>query len=128
MADKNPCMTVECAGESWCAVTCTAGVLGRKWHPVIVHRLLDEGELGFNDLKREIDGITSKVLSESLEDLEAKGILEREIVQEKPVRVSYYLTPVGEGLRDVIEAMEAWGQQHLEPPEDQEPDARVGTP
>lgn len=127
MAEKNPCMTVDCVGEAWCAVTCTADLLGRKWHPVIVHRLLHEGELGFNDLKREIDGVTSKVLSESLGDLEDKGIVHRDIVQEKPVRVSYSLTPVGEELQAVIDAMEEWGQRHLEPPEDRGVDARSGS-
>lgn len=57
-----------CAGEEWCPITTTASLIGKKWHPVIVHRLLEHGPSGFNELKADVDGISSKVLSESLED------------------------------------------------------------
>jgi len=58
-----------CPGDSWCSITATASLVGKKWYPVIIHRLLAEGPLGFNDLQSEVDGISSKVLSENLEDL-----------------------------------------------------------
>jgi DNA-binding HxlR family transcriptional regulator len=109
---------VWCAGEEWCPITTTATLIGKKWHPVIVHRLLVNGPLGFNALKEEIDGISSKVLSDSLEDLEEKRLLDRTIVSEKPFRVEYSLTDRGEALEDVITAMRNWGQTHLVPAED----------
>jgi DNA-binding HxlR family transcriptional regulator len=109
---------VWCAGEEWCPITTTATLIGKKWHPVIVHRLLANGPLGFNALKEEVDGISSKVLSDSLEDLEEKDLLDRTIVSEKPFRVEYSLTERGESLEDVIDAMQEWGQSHLVPAED----------
>jgi len=112
---EQQCVAVWCADDEWCAVTCTLDVIGKKWHPVIVHRLLAHGRLGFNDLSDEIDGVTNKVLSDSLDDLEEKGLVEREIVQEKPVRVSYSLTDRGRSLEEVIEALESWGETHLRP-------------
>jgi len=112
MTDDEP-LGVWCAGEDWCPITSTATLIGKKWHAVIVHRLLEAGPLGFNDLKAEVDGISSKVLSDSLEDMEDKGLVNREIVSEKPVRVEYSLTDRGESLESLIAEMRDWGLEHL---------------
>ena len=109
-------LEVWCAGEEWCPITATATVLGRKWHPVIVHRLLQRGPLGFNALKEAVDGVSSKVLSDSLENLEGHGLVDREIVSEKPFRVEYSLTERGRSLEPVIGAMREWGEDHLAAP------------
>ncbi|WP_435346482.1 winged helix-turn-helix transcriptional regulator [Haloarchaeobius sp. HRN-SO-5] len=109
---------VWCTGEDWCPVTTTAMLIGKKWHPVIVHRLLDDGPLGFNALKDEVDGISSKVLSDSLDDLEEKTLVDRAVVSEKPFRVRYSLTDRGESLEPVIAAMADWGSRHLVEPDD----------
>jgi len=81
----------------------------QKWHTVIIHRLLENGPLGFNALEGEVDGISSKVLSDALDDLEEKRLVNREIVSEKPVRVEYLLTELGESLEPVIVEMRDWG-------------------
>ncbi|MFB6171509.1 MAG: winged helix-turn-helix transcriptional regulator [Haloarculaceae archaeon] len=99
----------------WCPVAATARLVGRKWHLVVVHRLLTRGALGFNDLDRAIDGISSKVLSSTLDDLSEKGFVERRVVSEKPFRVEYDLTRRGESLRPVVAAVRAWGSEHLDP-------------
>lgn len=106
-------MPVWCSGQDWCPITATAKLIGKKWHPVIIHRLLERGSLGFNSLKKEVDGISSKVLSESLEDLEDKDLLEREVVNEKPVRVRYSLTDRGRSLEPLISEMRQWGEKML---------------
>jgi DNA-binding HxlR family transcriptional regulator len=111
-------LEVWCAGEEWCPITTTATILCRKWHPVIVHRLLRDGPLGFNALKDSVDGVSSKVLSDSLEDLEEHGLVVRDIVSEKPFRVEYSLTGRGESLEPIIVAMREWGEEHLAPPAD----------
>ena len=111
---------VWCAGEAWCPVTSTATLIGKKWHCVIVHRLLENGPLGFSALQTEVDGISSKVLSDVLEDLEEKGFVNREIVNEKPVRVEYSLTDLGRSLEPVVMAMRDWGLEHLEEVSDPE--------
>ena len=108
------CVASWCADDEWCSVACTAHLVGRKWHPVIVDRLLACGPMGFNALEREIDSISSTVLSNSLEDLEEKGLVDRTIVSEKPFRVEYSLTERGASLEPVIEAMADWGDVHLD--------------
>ena len=113
-------LEVWCTGEDWCPITATATVLGRKWHPVIVHRLLQQGPLGFNALKDAVDGVSSKVLSDSLENLEEHGLVDREIVSEKPFRVEYSLTDRGRSLEPVIGAMQEWGEAHLAAPVEEE--------
>lgn len=107
------CLAVWCDGKEWCPITCTANLIDRKWHPVIIHRLLQNGPLGFNALKDEADGISSTVLSNSLDDLEDKELVDRTIVNEKPVRIEYALTEHGKSLEPVIKAMKEWGQTHL---------------
>ncbi len=117
MSEDAPRLEVWCAGEEWCPITSTATVLGPKWHPVIVHRLLTNGPSGFNELKAAVDGISSKVLSDSLDRLKEHGLINRTVVSDKPVRVRYSLTNRGESLEPVIEAMREWGQNNLAPPE-----------
>lgn len=112
-ATEQECVASWCADDDWCTVTCTAHIIGKKWHPVIVHRLLALGPLGFNALEAEIDAISSTVLSNSLEDLEENGLVNRTIVSEKPFRVEYSLTGQGASLEPVIEAMGAWGEGYL---------------
>jgi DNA-binding HxlR family transcriptional regulator len=121
MAETDP-IEIWCAGEEWCPVTATASIVGKKWHPVIVDRLLADRPLGFNALKDAVDGISSKVLSDSLEDLEERGIVTRTVVSEKPFRVQYGLTPRGEDLAPVIDSMGEWGSEHLVPDEGRESD------
>ena len=108
-----------CPGDNWCSITATASLVGKKWHPVIIHRLLAEGPLGFNDLQAEVDGISSKVLSESLDDLTEKRIVSRTIVSEKPVRVEYALTDLGESLEPVVMSLAEWGNEYLDPVEEE---------
>ena len=102
-------------------------VVGRKWHPVIVYHLLDEGPLGFSALKDRVDGVSSKMLSESLETLETRGIVTRELLSERPVRVEYALTERGTALEDVVTAMVAWGDEYG-PREDEAATPADGSP
>ncbi|MFB6121465.1 MAG: winged helix-turn-helix transcriptional regulator [Halobacteriaceae archaeon] len=111
-------LEVWCAGEEWCPVTTTSSLIGKKWHPVIIHRLLENGPSGFNELKEDVDGISSKVLSESLKDLEENQLVRREVTSEKPFRVQYSLTDHGASLEPVIYAMRDWGLKHLAEPDD----------
>ncbi|WP_306061508.1 winged helix-turn-helix transcriptional regulator [Natronococcus wangiae] len=112
--EEEECVASWCAADDWCTVTCTAYLIGKKWHPVIVHRLLEHGPLGFNALKDEIESISSTVLSNSLEDLEDNDLVNRAIVSEKPFRVEYSLTEQGTSLEPVIRAMDAWGEEYLQ--------------
>ena len=119
MADNTERLAVWCAGEEWCPITTTATLIGKKWHPVIIDRLLKNGPSGFNELKEDVDGISSKVLSDSLEDLQEKELVDRTVISEQPFRVQYSLTERGASLEPVIVAMGEWGAEHLRPPEDE---------
>jgi len=120
MSDDTERLAVWCAGEEWCPITTTATLIGKKWHPVILDRLLKSGPSGFNELKGDVDGISSKVLSDSLEDLQEKGLVDRAVISEQPFRVQYSLTERGASLEPVITAMGEWGAEHLRAPEDGE--------
>jgi len=84
-------------------------IVGRKWLPVIVYRLLADGPLGFSALKDGIDGVSSKMLAESLDDLETNGLVTREVLTDKPVRVEYGLTAAGRDLEPLVTEMVRWG-------------------
>ena len=74
-----------------------------------MYRLLEDGPTGFSALKREIDGTSSKTLAESLDHLEAAGIVRRAQLNEQPVRVEYRLTKPGRSLDPVIVELITWG-------------------
>lgn len=112
--ERNDRLEVAISGDEWDPVTAVAILLGKKWHTVVLHRLLAHGPLGFNALGHRIEGISNKVLSACLDDLEAKGLVSRRIVSENPFRVEYALTDVGETLEPVIAAMEEWGENEVE--------------
>lgn len=113
MAQTQERLPAWCPGDEWCPITATSAIVGRKWHPVIIHRLLKHGSLGFSDLEERMDGVSGKVLSESLEDLEEKHLVERTVLDDRPVRVEYSLTKHGEGLEPVIKDMLEWGREYL---------------
>lgn len=113
MGESDDRLPTRCADDEWCPMIAASVVLGRKWHPVIVHRLLEDDPLGFGVLESRIQGISGKVLSESLTDLEEKGLVDRTVVDEKPVSVEYSLSPHGRALADAIDELHQWGRDYL---------------
>jgi DNA-binding HxlR family transcriptional regulator len=89
-------------------------ILGRRWSGPIVKALL-AGLTRFSELEAAIPGLSAKLLSERLRDLEAEGIVTREVHAEHPVRIEYTLTAKGRDLVDVIDAVEAWAGTWLAP-------------
>lgn len=106
------CLAEWCADEDWCAVTCAMDAIGNKWDPVVVATLHDVGPLRFNDLAAAIPPVSNKTLSASLEDLAASGIVDRTVIDQKPVAVEYSLTDRGRALEPVISALREWGDQY----------------
>lgn len=88
-------------------------LISKKWHPVIVQALLDAGPLRFNELQERVDGVSGKVLTDSLEDLQENGLITRNVVSESPKRVEYDLTRSGRELQAVIETLADWGKRNL---------------
>lgn len=86
-------------------------VLNGKWKlPIIV--ALTFGEKRFGEISREVHGITDRMLSKELRDLELNGLVKRTVEDTYPVKISYALTPHSKSLENVIEALRSWGMLH----------------
>lgn len=95
-----------------CPVERTLDVIGGRWK-VLILRELFQGVKRFNELQRTVSGITQKMLTQQLREMEADGIVHREIYLQVPPKVEYSLTPLGASLKPIIEAMHQWGIRHL---------------
>ncbi len=95
-----------------CPVEGALDVIGGKWKGVVMFHLLD-GTKRFNELRRMMPGVTQRMLTRQLRELEADGLVHREVYAEVPPRVEYSLTTKGETLRDIILALKAWGETHV---------------
>lgn len=96
-----------------CPVEAMVEVIGGKWKGVILYHLLD-GTKRFNELKRLKPNITQRMLTLQLRELEADGIIHREVYREVPPKVEYSLTELGESLRPVILLMMEWATHNME--------------
>jgi DNA-binding HxlR family transcriptional regulator len=94
------------------AIRSIHNVLGRKWHPILLYHLLNNGPLGFSALKDRTDGISSKMLSKGLDDLQSADLVSRELLSDQPVRVEYSLTARGQALEPLLVEMVRWGSEH----------------
>lgn len=95
------------------AVRDALDTLNGKWKlPLIV--VLQNGPLRFKEIQRELEGITPKVLSKELKDLELHDFVTRKVYTGTPVSVSYELTPYSQSLEEVLNALKVWGAQHRE--------------
>lgn len=96
-----------------CPVEATLSLIGGKYKPLILWHLID-GPLHYMELQRRIPTATAKMLSQQLRALEACGMLRRTVFPEKPPRTEYALTPFGQSVIPVLDAMCQWGEQYLE--------------
>ncbi len=98
-----------------CPVATAVRLIGNKWKLLILRDLL-EGPCRFTEIARRVEGISKKVLSDNLRALEEDGLLVREVYAEVPPRVVYSVSPLGETLRPILEAMKTWGEQYKSQP------------
>ncbi len=94
-----------------CPVATTVQLIGGKWKLLLLRNLLQR-PWRFNELKKSLDGISQKVLTDSLRSMEADGIITRTVFPEVPPRVEYALTDLGESMRPIIDAMAEWGENY----------------
>ena len=94
-----------------CPVATTVSIIGSKWKLLILRNLLLR-PWRFNELKKDLAGISQKVLTDSLRSMEADGIITRTVYPEVPPRVEYALSELGESMRPIITAMEQWGSAY----------------
>ncbi|WP_111671911.1 winged helix-turn-helix transcriptional regulator [Algoriphagus litoralis] len=102
--------TVESCAKAKLAIRDTLDVVGGKWKLVLVS-VLRSGKKGFNELAREA-GISPRILSKELQELEMNGLVSRQVCNTKPVTVQYELTEYCYTLNEVLFAMEKWGNAH----------------
>lgn len=96
-----------------CPVETTLMVIGDKWKVLILRDLMN-GTLRFGELKKSIGHVSQKVLTAQLRDMEAKGLVTRQVYAEVPPRVEYTLTETGYSLKPVLDAMWLWGEAYRE--------------
>lgn len=89
-------------------------IIGRRWAGAVI-RVMLAGRSRFSDIRNAIPGITDRVLSHRLRDLEADGVITRHIHDERPVRIEYRLTERGRALAAVVDAISTWANEWLTP-------------
>lgn len=94
-----------------CPVATTVALIGSKWKLLIIRNLLAR-PWRFNELKKDLEGISQKVLTDSLRSMEADGIITRTVYPEVPPRVEYALTELGKSLKPILDSMRAWGEAY----------------
>ena len=94
-----------------CPVATTVQLIGSKWKLLILRNLLAR-PWRFNELRKSLDGISQKVLTDSLRSMEEDGIITRTVYPEVPPRVEYALSGLGESMRPIITAMERFGTDY----------------
>jgi DNA-binding HxlR family transcriptional regulator len=94
-----------------CPVATTVALIGSKWK-LLIMRNLQMRTWRFNELKKDLDGISQKVLTDSLRSMEKDGIVVRTVYAEVPPRVEYSLSELGKSMHPIIDAMADWGRAY----------------
>jgi len=102
-------MANEC--ESKNPVNITLKVIGGKWKPLLMW-LISQDTLRFNELQKAMPGITQKMLTQQLRELESDGLIKRKVYAVVPPKVEYSLTDYGQTLEPVLKSMATWGKAH----------------
>ncbi len=95
-----------------CGLDAAADVIGGKWKPRILWAL-HHGPMRFGELRREIAGVTEKMLIQQLRELESRDIVHREVFHQVPPKVEYSLTALGASLNEALAPLDAWGADHM---------------
>lgn len=94
-----------------CPVATTVQLIGNKWKLLIIRNLLVR-PWRFNELHKNLEGISQKVLTDSLRSMEKDGIITRTVYAEVPPRVEYALSELGETMRPILNSMQTWGENY----------------
>lgn len=95
-----------------CAVEATIGLIDGKWKCVILFHLLD-GTVRFNEIRRRIPGVTQRMLTNQLRELEMDGLIVRKVYPQVPPKVEYSLSPLGRSLEPVLLTLKQWGDANI---------------
>ena len=95
-----------------CPVATTVQLIGNKWKLLILRNLMYDSKQRFKDFIKTIPVISKKVLTDNLRSLEEDKLVEREVFAEVPPRVEYSLSPLGQSLKPILDAMYVWGTNY----------------
>ncbi len=95
-----------------CPVATTVQLIGNKWKLLILRNLMYDRKQRFKDFIKTIPAISKKVLTDNLRSLEEDKLVEREVFAEVPPRVEYSLSPLGQSLKPILDAMYVWGTNY----------------
>ncbi len=95
-----------------CPVARTLDLIGERWTMLLLRDLLLHGPRRFQDFQNSLPGVAPNTLSARLKDMEDKGIVRRELYNERPPRLEYVLTDKGKSLGPVVKALRDWGNKH----------------
>lgn len=98
-------------GKLKCSIEYTLNIVGGKWKLVILWHLAVDGTQRYNELRRLLPGITHKMLSQQLKELEQDGLLDRKQYNEMPPKVEYSISEKGMSLKPLLEEMHKWGTE-----------------
>jgi DNA-binding HxlR family transcriptional regulator len=96
-----------------CKVNKALDIIVGKWKPIILLHLFENSTMRFNELKRSMPGITQKMLTQQLRELEEEDLVHREVYPQVPPKVEYSITEHGKTIEPILEAMHEWGAAHL---------------
>ncbi|ABX42033.1 winged helix-turn-helix transcriptional regulator [Lachnoclostridium phytofermentans] len=96
-----------------CPIEHTVNLIGHKWKVLILRNLFNNGTQRFSELTKGINGISQKMLTQQLRQLETDGIIYRKVYPEVPPKVEYSLTVLGESLKPILDKMNIWGIEPL---------------
>ena len=106
-----PTHAVDATPSAYCPVFQEAvELIGKRWSGAIVRSMLS-GSARFSDILNQVPGLSDRLLSERLRELEAQDIVERHVYPELPVRIEYTLTPKGAELREIIVTIDSWADR-----------------
>mgnify|MGYP003385041456 CR=1 FL=1 len=112
--NKNAVKTrVKACDADACAVRDTLLVIGGKWKSLIMLTVHNQGKIRFNQLKQSLPGISQKMLTQQLRELERDGLITRLDYEEMPLRVEYSLTDLGRSAGSLYEAINDWQKKYL---------------
>ncbi|MEM1226422.1 MAG: helix-turn-helix domain-containing protein [Planctomycetota bacterium] len=100
--------------DSPCPLEAPLAIFARKWKPEILFHLFENKALRHHELRKKLRGVSQKVLTEQLRELERDGLVSRSVLQVAPPRVQYAATDLGHSIRPIFAAIHRWGDDHMD--------------
>jgi DNA-binding HxlR family transcriptional regulator len=95
-----------------CSVEAAISLIDGKWKCVVLFHLLD-GTMRFNEIRRQVPGVTQRMLTNQLRELEEDGLIERKVYAQVPPKVEYSLSPLGRSIEPILLALKQWGDANI---------------